>query len=70
MRERVAAGNCVNGYNNFDGLNSYAFWWSSTEKDSQNANYRYIFYNQPDFPMNFTSKDGFGASVRCVKKIN
>ncbi len=66
----IPAGNCVNDYSNFDGLNSYGFWWSSTEKDSQNANYRYIFYNQPDFPMNFTSKDGFGASVRCVKKIN
>ena len=36
----MPAGNCINDYSNFDGLNSYAFWWSSTEKDSQNANYR------------------------------
>ena len=66
----LLAGNCVNDYCNYDGIDKYAFWWSSTEKDSQNANYRYIYYDQPDFPLNFTTKSGFGASVRCVKKVN
>lgn len=66
----IPAGNCINDYSNFDGLNLYAFWWSSTEKDANNANYRYIYYDQPDFPMNYSSKTGFGISVRCVKKVN
>lgn len=63
----LAAGSCTNDYNNYSGLFSYAFWWSSTEKSATDANYRYIYYDQPDFPLNYTGKNGFGASVRCVR---
>lgn len=63
----LAAGSCTNDYNNYSGLFTYAFWWSATEKSSTEANYRYIYYDQPDFPLNFTDKNSFGASVRCVK---
>lgn len=64
----LAAGSCTNDYNNYTGLFSYAFWWTATEKSATQANYRYIYYDQPDFPLNYTEKNAFGASVRCVKK--
>lgn len=63
----LAGGSCTNNYNNYSGLFSYGFWWSASEMSSANAYYRYIYYNQPDFHMNYTDKDGFGASVRCVR---
>lgn len=63
----LSAGSCTNNYDNYSGLRAYAFWWSATEMSSNKAYYRYIYYNLPDFNMNFTDKDGFGASVRCVK---
>ena len=63
----ISAGNCTNSYNNYSGLFTYAFWWSSSEMSSDKAYYRYIYYNRPDFEMNYTDKTGFGASVRCVK---
>lgn len=63
----LAAGNCTNSYNNYTNIYNYGFWWSSTEQSAENANYRYINYNDSSFPVSNTSKDGFGASVRCVK---
>lgn len=63
----IAAGNCTNAYNNYTNMYSYGFWWSSTELSSENANYRYINYDNENFPISYTSKDSFGASVRCVK---
>ncbi len=63
----LSAGSCTNDYNNYSGLASYAFWWSAAEKDSNNAYYRYIYSNLPDFNYNYTNKAGMGASVRCVK---
>ncbi|MEG1288837.1 MAG: FISUMP domain-containing protein [Bacteroidales bacterium] len=63
----LAAGSCTNNYNNYSGLFGYAFWWSSTQLSETQANYRYVYYDQPDFPLNYTPKDSFGASVRCVK---
>lgn len=63
----LSAGSCTNNYNNYSGLRSYAFWWSATEMSSDKAYYRYIYCNRPDFDVNYTDKDGFGASVRCVK---
>ena len=52
----------------FEGLLSYAYFWSATEKDSDHAYYRYLYYDRPDFPFNYTPKQGHGFSVRCVKK--
>ena len=66
----IAAGNCTNNYNNYSNIAKYGFWWSSTEQSAESANYRYIYYDEPDFPVAYTSKDGYGASVRCVKLIN
>lgn len=51
----------------FRGSNEYAFWWSSTEKNSTQAYYRYIYYDRTSFPMNYTAKDDFGANIRCVR---
>ncbi|MBR5855684.1 MAG: hypothetical protein IKY70_00210 [Bacteroidales bacterium] len=63
----LSGGNCTNDYNNYSNLMSYGFWWSSAEKDADNAFYRYIYYAQPDCYFNYTDKNSFGASVRCVR---
>lgn len=63
----LAGGSATNDYNNYSGLFSYAFWWSATEYSANQANYRYMYYDQPDFPLNYTDKNGFAASVRCVR---
>lgn len=65
----LATGYVTNNGNNFGMLFKYGFWWSSSEKDSNSAYYRYIFYNQTGCPVNHVSKDSFGVSVRCVKKM-
>ncbi len=65
----LATGYVTNNGNNFSMLFKYGFWWSSSERDSNNAYYRYIFYNQTGCPVNYVAKDSFGISVRCVKKI-
>ncbi|MCI1778914.1 MAG: hypothetical protein LKI53_03035 [Bacteroidales bacterium] len=65
----LAAGRSTNDYNNYKNMFSSAYFWSSTEMDSDNAYYRYIYYNIPDFRYNYTSKTGSGFSVRCVKLI-
>ena len=63
----LPAGSSTNNFNNYSSLFEYAFWWTSTEKSADSANYRYIYYDQPSFPLNFTDKTQFGASVRCVR---
>lgn len=63
----LSGGNCTNNYNNYGGLLSYGFWWSSTEASSNSSWYRYLYSEQPDFYYNFTDKESFGASVRCVR---
>lgn len=65
----LATGYVTNNGNNFSMLFKYGFWWSSSERDPNNAYYRYIFYNQTGCPVNYVAKDSFGISVRCVKKI-
>lgn len=63
----LAGGCAMNEYNNYSNLLSYGFWWSSTEMNSKNAHYRYMYNEYPDFSVNYGSKDGMGASVRCVR---
>jgi uncharacterized protein (TIGR02145 family) len=63
----LSAGSCTNNYNNYSGLKTYAFWWSATEKSEDKAYYRYIYCERPDFDVNSSGKDNFGASVRCVR---
>lgn len=65
--DALATGYCVNNYHNYYGLFSNAYFWSSTESDGDNAYYRYIYYDLPNFPFGYTPKDEMGASVRCVK---
>lgn len=60
-------GNSKNFHEESNGYGEYAFWWSASEKDADKAFYRYIYYNYGNFPMNYTGKEGFGATVRCVR---
>lgn len=66
----LAGGSSHNGYTLYKNILSYGFWWSSSEKDSNNAYYKYIFSEFPNFPTGFAAKDGMGASVRCVRLKN
>lgn len=63
----LAAGTCVLDYTQFSNISKYGFWWSGTEKDSKNAHYRYIFCEYPNVSVNYSTKDGMAASVRCVR---
>lgn len=63
----LATGCSTNDYNNYSNMYKYGFWWSSTEKDSNSAHYKYIYNEYPDLSVNYGSKDGMGASVRCVR---
>ena len=63
----LAAGCSMNDYNNYSNMLKYGFWWSSTQKDNNNAHYKYIYSEYPDLSVNYGSKDGMGASVRCVR---
>ncbi len=65
--DALPTGYCVNNYNNYYGLNSRAYFWSSTEMNGSDAYYRTIYYDMPNFPFGYASKGDFGASVRCVK---
>ena len=53
--------------NEFTGLNNYGCWWSATEKNESQGFYRYIWYDQSDFPMAYTDKNDLRACVRCVR---
>jgi uncharacterized protein (TIGR02145 family) len=66
----LAGGSSHNNYTLYKNVLSYGFWWSSSEKDSNNAYYKYIFSEFPNFPTGFAAKDGMGASVRCVRLKN
>ncbi len=63
----LASGCASNEYNNYSNMLKYGFWWSSTEKDSNNAHYKYIYSEYPDVSVNYCAKDGMAASVRCVR---
>ncbi len=65
----LPAGNASENFTRYSNINLYGFWWSSTEKDAANGLYRYIYFDSPDFPYNFANKSYFGASVRCVRKV-
>ncbi len=63
----LAAGCSMNNYSNYTNMLTYGFWWSSTEKDSKTAHYKYMYSEFPDVSVNYCAKDGMGASVRCVR---
>lgn len=64
----LPSGNMMSNLTRFENIFSYGFWWSSTEKDSNSGEYRYIYFDSPDFPYSYVAKEYFGASVRCVRK--
>ncbi len=68
--DALAAGYCVNNYNNYYGLSNNAYFWSSTEMNGADAYYRTLYYDMPNFPFGYAAKNDLGASVRCVKLKN
>lgn len=58
------------GYRFFNGkfssINSYGLWWSSTEVDSSNAWYKYLFNSMSSLISSSNFKQ-YGFSVRCIK---
>jgi uncharacterized protein (TIGR02145 family) len=55
-----------NSYGTFFYVQSYAYFWSSTEHSTYNAYYRYLDYYSTDLTTLIESKDD-ARSVRCVK---
>ena len=55
----------------FEGLYDYSVFWTADEVEGEEdmAYYRYIFGNQPHFMIGKGNKKTFGASVRCVRKV-
>ena len=51
----------------FTGVGSYGCWWSTEEKNADQAYYRYIYSERSDFPLSYTSKNDMRAAVRCVR---
>ena len=58
------------GYRNFDGnfldVGYYGLWWSSTERDTNYAYYRFLNYNYVSL-IDFSNAKEIGFSVRCVR---
>lgn len=63
----ISAGTSSNNYNNYANMYSYGMWWCSTEKDSNYAHFKYIYSEYPNLSVNYSSKDGLGVAVRCVR---
>jgi uncharacterized protein (TIGR02145 family) len=58
------------GYRNYDGIfddiRSYAFFWSATEFGTNNAWFRYLYFNDSlVYRINYYKSSG--ASVRCLR---
>lgn len=68
--EAYPAGRAFNGYDNFTALFEYGYWWSASDYTDNQAYYRYIYYENPNFPVGVVGKGDFGASVRCVRAAN
>jgi uncharacterized protein (TIGR02145 family) len=62
-----AGGHHVYGY--FTGLSKIGNWWTSTERDSINAEYRIVDYLYPVVRKMHDYKE-FGLSVRCLRDDN
>ncbi len=65
----IPCGHSTEKYTRFRHLLEYGMWWSCGESDGK-GQYRYIYYNTNAMPSHAVDKDDFGASVRCVRKIN
>lgn len=63
----VPVGSTMRDNLSFNDYTKYGFWWSSTAKSGTQAYFRYIYEDLSSFPMSASYRDGFGASVRCVR---
>jgi uncharacterized protein (TIGR02145 family) len=63
----LPGGSSSNNFKSYSNINQFGFWWSSSERDSKNGEYRLVHFDMADFPYNFADKGFFGASVRCVR---
>jgi uncharacterized protein (TIGR02145 family) len=63
----LPAGSSTNNFTYYTNINQFGFWWSASQKDSKNGEYRFIHFDSSNFPYNYADKSYFGASVRCVK---
>lgn len=66
----LPGGSSTNQFKSFANMGLYGFWWSASLKDADQAEYRYIHFDDAKFPHHFAGKDFFAASVRCVRKAN
>lgn len=66
----LPGGSSSNNFKSFSNVNNFGFWWSASQRDSNNGEYRFIHFDSSDFPYNFGEKSFFGASLRCVKAAN
>lgn len=51
----------------YDGYKEYAIWWTADEYNADQAYYRYLYADKGDMFLGFGHKDGFVATVRCVR---
>jgi len=65
----LPGGSSSNNFKSFANISQFGFWWSSSQKDSNNGEYRFIHFDTSDFPYNFGDKAYLGANVRCVKLV-
>lgn len=63
----LPGGSSSNGYKSFLNIGLFGFWWSGTERNGQEGEYRYINFDNSNFPYSYAGKDYFAASVRCVR---
>jgi len=66
----LPGGNSSNYFKSFANINLFGFWWSASERDSNNGEYRFIHFDSANFPYNYAGKSFFTASVRCVKNAD
>ena len=66
----LPGGNSSNYFKSFANLHLFGFWWSASERDSNNGEYRFIHFDSANFPYNYADKSFFTASVRCVKNAS
>jgi uncharacterized protein (TIGR02145 family) len=61
-------GGCRYYYGTYGLIGNLGYWWSSTERDSNNAWYRLLFYDYSSINRNdYDNVKPFGFSVRCVR---
>ena len=55
------------GLGTFNFFGGYGYWWSSTEGDTTNAWYRYLYYGFSNVDRFITINKAYGFSVRCLR---